>query len=72
MKTSSFHAAVGNLVSKVSGRRPEDVDPDFNVEAYFDPDAVKDSALAAAADLLAENGYLDTSEPVEALLEVLG
>jgi hypothetical protein len=73
MKVQDFVSVVGELVSKVSDRRPLELDPEFSVREYFDSGADDQdnhsNAFAAAANLLAEAGYLDTADPESELAE---
>ena len=73
MKVQEFTRVVTYIVSKVADRKPVDVDPEFNVQGYFDPGAddvtIKGLAWCAAADLLAENGFIEPWDPGSSLTE---
>ena len=73
MKVHDFTLVVGHLVSKVADRRPLELDPEFSVREYFDSGADDQdnqaNAFAAAANLLAEAGYLDPADPESELAE---
>ena len=75
MKISAFTNVVGYLVSKVADRQPLDVDPEFCPQDYFDPGADDEDnqayAFRAAADVLAEGGYLDMADAESELAERL-
>jgi hypothetical protein len=66
MRFPRFHSKVASLVAKVTGQPLGEVDPDFNIGAYFpgedsEPKDLETAAQECASTILFEAGY-----PVEA------
>lgn len=66
-----FVHTVAHLVRLGSGLPPVQVNPEWAAEALacHQTNDTKEDALACAADLLAEAGFIDMADPVHSLAE---
>lgn len=73
MSAVKFVSVVAHLVRLGSGLPPAQVNPEWAAEALaaHKTNDTPDDALACAADLLAEAGFIDMADPVSALAERL-